>query len=64
MTPVEKETRQAKQLRESALIYVKYVCEKQDVQAATLGLLWAAFEQEAMAQGLTKWRGIELGDIE
>ena len=35
-----------------------------DLEAATLALLWAALEQEAMAQGLTKWRGIELGDIE
>jgi hypothetical protein len=58
----QKETRYAMILRSSAQIYANYGFNKQDVQASKLAVLWAAFEQEAMAQGLTQWRGIQLGD--
>lgn len=32
----------------------------EDSDAATVALLWAAFEIEAKRFGLTKWRGVEL----
>ena len=41
----------------------KYTIDHNDLTATTLALLWCAFETEAMAQGLTQWRGIKLGDI-
>jgi len=58
----DQEARHATLLRISAKTYVNYLCHKEDLEAAMLALLWAAFEQEAIAQGLTKWRGVVLGD--
>jgi hypothetical protein len=37
--------------------------QPEDYDAAKLALLWCAFETEAIAQGLTHWRGAELGDV-
>ncbi len=32
----------------------------EDIKAATVALLWAAFEKEAKDMGLTEWRGLQL----
>lgn len=32
----------------------------EDMKAATVALLWAAFEKEAKDMGLTEWRGLQL----
>tara|TARA_R110000868_G_scaffold211993_2_gene462024 strand:+ start:6743 stop:6946 length:204 start_codon:yes stop_codon:yes gene_type:complete len=58
----QKELNVAMYLIKQAKEYVKNYSMAQDYTAATLALLWCAFETEAMAQGLTTWRGIELGD--
>lgn len=38
---------------------MKYA-KAEDLEAATIGLLWAAFEKEAKRFGLESWRGLEL----
>jgi len=57
------ENKEALYLRLTAMGSAKsYTKNVDDNFAATLALLWCAFETEAMAQGLTQWRGIQLGD--
>jgi hypothetical protein len=57
----QEEKRYAMILRSCANIYANHGFNQQDVKASKLAVLWAAFEQEAIAQGLTKWRGVQLG---
>lgn len=35
----------------------------EDLDASTLAVLWAAFQAEARAMGLSEWRGVDLGDV-
>ena len=59
----QKENYEAWILRKNAnRAAVRYTKNKNDYAAATLALLWCAFEEEAMKQGLTHWRGAVLGD--
>jgi hypothetical protein len=37
-----------------------YTENEADLDAATVALLWAAFEMEAKRFGLTEWRGLTL----
>ena len=60
----QKEIESSRHVRILATVHATNYSNPQDVEAATLALLWCAFEHEAMAQGITQWRGIKLGDEE
>ncbi len=64
MNTIEQKEKQASGylFKEAQVLAMEY-SQRDDVDAATLALLWCAFETEAMAQGLTTWRGIQLGDV-
>jgi len=64
MNTIEKKERNAsKYVIHEAKCFAQEYSSRQDYEAATLALLWCAFETEAMAQGLTTWRGVQLGDV-
>ena len=63
MNTIEKKERKAsKYVIREARFWVCTYSHTEDCEAAKLALLWCAFETEAMAQGLTTWRGVKLGD--
>ena len=59
----QKESLASFEVRDRAYVLAcHYTQNYDDIDASKLALLWTAFEYEAMAQGLTQWRGIQLGD--
>jgi hypothetical protein len=60
MTIEEKETLAAEKVIHTAYHHVMGYAKNEDIQAATIALLWAAFEVEAKRFGLESWRGLKL----
>ena len=56
----EKETLAAERVVQTAYGQVMKYAKPEDLEAATVGLLWAAFQKQAKAFGLTEWRGLSL----
>jgi hypothetical protein len=60
MTTDEKEAIAAEKVIHSAYHHVMSYAKNEDIEAATIALLWAAFETEAKRFGLESWRGLQL----
>lgn len=59
----QKELTASFEVRDRAYVFAShYTQNDDDIEASTLALLWAAFEQEALSQGLSQWRGVVLGN--
>jgi hypothetical protein len=56
----EKETLAAEKVIHTAYHHVMSYAKNEDIQAATIALLWASFEIEAKRFGLSEWKGLEL----
>jgi hypothetical protein len=54
----QKEQTAAEFVIQNAYHHVMGYAKPEDIEAATVGLLWAAFELEAKRFGLESWRGI------
>ena len=60
MTIEQKEQKAAEFVIQNAYHHVMGYAKPEDIEAATVGLLWAAFELEAKRFGLESWRGLAL----
>jgi hypothetical protein len=60
MTIEQKEQNAAEFVIQNAYHHVMGYAKPEDIEAATVGLLWAAFELEAKRFGLESWRGLKL----
>jgi hypothetical protein len=56
----QKEKDAAERVAQTAYGQAAKYAKSEDLEAATVALLWAAFEQEAKRFGLESWRGLEL----
>jgi hypothetical protein len=56
----QKEALAAERVIQSAYGQVMKYSKPEDLEAAIIALLWAAFEMEAKRTGLSEWRGLEL----
>jgi hypothetical protein len=56
----QKEAQAAEKVIHTAYGQVMSYAKNEDIEAATIALLWAAFEVEAKRTGLSEWRGLEL----
>jgi hypothetical protein len=56
----QKEALAAEKVIHTAYGQVMSYAKNEDIEAATIALLWAAFEVEAKRFGLTEWKGLEL----
>jgi hypothetical protein len=56
----QKEALAAERVVQAAYGQAMKYAKAEDLEAATIGLLWAAFELEAKRFGLESWRGLEL----
>jgi len=56
----QKEQAAAERVVQAAYGQAMKYAKPEDLEAATIGLLWAAFELEAKRFGLESWRGLEL----
>jgi hypothetical protein len=56
----QKEALAAEKVIHTAYGQVMSYAKNEDVEAATIALLWAAFQTEAKRFGLTEWKGLEL----
>lgn len=62
MTANEEETIASGIIQVCARAMVTRYTMPEDLDASTLAVLWAAFQAEAIKNGLSEWRGVELGD--
>jgi hypothetical protein len=60
MTIEQKEQKAAEFVIQNAYHHVMGYAKPEDIEAATVGLLWAAFQVEAKRFGLESWRGLKL----
>jgi hypothetical protein len=60
MTIEQKEQKAAEFVIQNAYHHVMGYAKPEDIEAATVGLLWAAFEKQAKEFGLSDWRGVKL----
>lgn len=56
----EKEALAAERVIHTAYGQAMGYSKGEDMKAATVALLWAAFVKEAKDMGLTEWRGLDL----
>jgi hypothetical protein len=56
----QKEQTAAEFVIQNAYHHVMGYAKPEDIEAATVGLLWAAFQVEAKRFGLESWRGLKL----
>ena len=56
----QKEALAAEKVIHTAYGHVMQYAKNEDIEAATIALLWAAFQTEAKRFGLTEWKGLEL----
>ena len=56
----EKEALAAESVIQTAYSQAMTYSKTEDLQAATVALLWTSFEREAKSFGLTNWRGLRL----
>ena len=60
MNVEQKENKAAERVIQSAYGQAIAYAKPEDLQAATVALLWASFEREAKTFGLTNWKGLQL----